>query len=34
VYESVTDEFTDNTNPIFTKLCMDVSHTNEVMTIL
>jgi len=36
VYESVTDEFPDRTNPISkanSLLCMDVLHTTEVMAI-
>ena len=34
MYESVTGEFADGTNPhLKTKLCMDVSPTTEVMDI-
>ena len=34
VYGSVTDEFLDSTNLSQTKLCMDNSHTTEVMAFL
>jgi len=33
MYESVTDEFPDSTNPILKPDCMDMLHTTEVMAI-
>jgi len=33
VYGSVTDEFPDSANPVWTKLCTDMLHTTEVMAI-